>query len=61
MLFVINIISEGNYKISGSRLIFTGKTTSGGTNNGVSNFELFLKDMVILKDKGQDYTYVRIE
>ena len=55
------IISEGTYKISGSRLIYTGKTTSGSSNNGVSNFDLFLKDMIILKEKGQEFTYERVE
>lgn len=55
------VISEGTYKISGTRLIYTGTTTSGTSNNGVSNFELFLKDMIVLKDKGQELTYERVE
>jgi len=55
------IFSEGTYKITGTRLIYTGKTITGESNNGVSNFEMFLKDMIILKDKGQDYTYERVE
>lgn len=55
------VVSEGNYKISGTRLIYTGTTTSGTSNNGVSSFELFLKDMITLKDKGKDITYERIE
>ncbi|SDC71557.1 hypothetical protein [Williamwhitmania taraxaci] len=55
------VVSDGNYKISGTRLIYTGATSSGASNNGVSNFELFLKDMITLKDKGQEITYERIE
>jgi hypothetical protein len=55
------VVSEGTYKISGTRLIFTGIMANGNSNNGVSNFELFLKDMIILKDKGKDLTYERIE
>jgi hypothetical protein len=55
------VVSEGNYKISGTKLIYTGTTTSGTSNNGVSRFELFLKDMITLKDKGKDITYERIE
>ena len=56
-----HIVSEGTYKIAGTRLIFTGEVIDGRSNNGVSNFELFLKDMIILKDKGQEITYERIE
>lgn len=55
------VISEGTYKISGSKLIYTGTMTNGESNNGVSNFELFLKDMITLKDKGREITYERIE
>lgn len=50
------LISEGTYKIIGKRLIFTGHT-----NSGTSTFELFLKDMIILKEKGKEYTYERME
>lgn len=56
-----HIVSEGTYKIAGTRLIYTGETIDGRSNNGVSNLELFLKDMIILKDKGQEITYERIE
>ena len=56
-----NKISNGTYKISGTRLIYTGTTTSGGSNNGLSEFKLFLKDMIILNDKGKEYTYERIK
>lgn len=54
-------VSNGTYKISGTRLIYTGTTTSGASNNGVSEFVLFSKDMIILKDKGKEYTYERIK
>ncbi len=50
------IISNGTYKILGNRLIYTATA-----NNGVSNFELFLKDMIVLKEKGKEFTYERIK
>lgn len=50
-----NIISEGTYKILKNRLIYTGTIKSGS-----SIFELFLKDMIILKENGKEYTYERI-
>lgn len=53
--------SNGTYKISGTRLIYTGTTANGGSNNGISEFKLFLNDMIILNDKGKEYTYERIE
>lgn len=54
-------VSNGSFKISSARLIYTGTTTSGTSNNGVSEFKLFLKDMIILNDKGKEYTYERVK
>jgi hypothetical protein len=54
-------ISQGTYKVSSSRLIYTSTTTNGESNNGVSEFKMFLKDMIILKNNDKEYTYERIK
>jgi len=48
--------NEGSYKIVGKRVIIT-------TNNGnsISEISMFLKDMLILKEKGVEKTYERID
>ena len=48
--------SEGSYKIVGNRIIIT---TDNG--NSISEISMFLKDMLILKEKGEEKTYERIE
>jgi hypothetical protein len=48
--------SEGSYKIVGNRIIIT---TDNG--NSISEISMFLKDMLILKEKGEEKTYERVE
>lgn len=48
-------LSEGSYKIVGNRLIIT--SPEGNT---VSEITMFLKDMIIFKEKSKENTYERI-
>jgi hypothetical protein len=48
--------SEGSYKVVGNRIIIT-----TGDGNSISEISMFLKDMLILKEKGEEKTYERIE
>ena len=47
---------EGSYKIIGNRIIIT---TDYG--NSIAEISMFLKDMLILKEKGEEKTFERIE
>lgn len=47
---------EGSYKVVGNRVIVT---TDNG--NSISEISMFLKDMLILKENGNETTYERIE
>lgn len=49
-------LSEGSYKIVGSKMIIT---SSAG--NSVSEITMFLKDMLMLKEKSLENTYERVE
>jgi len=48
--------NEGTYKIAGTRVIMS--TNEG---NSISEISMFLKDMLILKEKASENTYERIE
>ena len=48
-------LTEGSYKIVGNKMIIT---SSAG--NSVSEITMFLKDMLILKEKSEENTYERI-
>ncbi|MEM9897088.1 MAG: hypothetical protein AAF789_12030, partial [Bacteroidota bacterium] len=50
------IYSEGTYNIAGKNLIYTGTKSSG-----LSVFEIFVRDMIVLREKGVQYTYERVE
>jgi len=47
---------EGSYKIVGNRIIMTSKEGSS-----ILEISMFLKDMIILKEKGKEKTYERVE
>lgn len=49
-------VTDGTYKIVGNRIIIT--TDKG---NSISEISMFLKDMLILKEKGVETTYERID
>lgn len=51
------VLSEGTFNIVGDKLIYS----ASNNNNGVSTFALFVKDMIVLNDKGKEYTYERIK
>ena len=46
----------GIEKIAGNRLIVT-----SDEGNSISEISMFLKDMIILKEKGEEKTYERID
>ncbi len=47
---------SGSYKIAGNRLIISSKE-----GNSILEISMFLKDMIILKEKGNEKTYERID
>jgi hypothetical protein len=48
-------LTEGSYKIVGNKMI-----TTSSSGNGVSEIIMFLKDMLMLKEKSEENTYERI-